>query len=31
MYKDTKVKMNSAMKLKIDHFKQQAEFFGKYF
>ena len=31
MYKDTKVKMKSAMKLKIDHFKQQAEFFGKYF
>ena len=29
MYKDTKVKRKSAMKLKVDHFKQQAEFFGK--
>ena len=31
MYKDTKVKLKSAMKLKVDHFKQQAEFFGKIF
>ena len=31
MYKDTKVKRKSAMKLKVDHFKQQAEFFGKMF
>ena len=31
IYKDTKVKWKSAMKLKVDHFKQQAEFFGKIF
>ena len=31
IYKDTKVKRKSAMKLKVDHFKQQAEFFGKIF
>ena len=31
MYKDTKVKRKSAMKLKVDHFKQQAEFFRKIF
>ena len=31
MYKDTKVKRKSALKLKVDHFKQQAEFFGKIF
>ena len=31
MYKDTKVKRKSAMKLKVDHFKQQAEFLGKIF
>ena len=30
-YKDTKVERKSAMKLKVDHFKQQAEFFGKIF
>ena len=30
IYKDTKVKRNSAMKLR-DHFKQHAEFFGKIF
>ena len=29
IYKDTKVKGKSAMKLKADHFKQQAEFFEK--
>ena len=28
IYKDTKVKRKSAMKLKVDHFKQQADFFG---
>ena len=31
IYKDTKVKRKSAMRLKVDHFKQQAEFFGKMF
>ena len=31
IYKVTKVKRKSAMKLKVDHFKQQAEFFGKIF
>ena len=31
IYKDTKVKRKSAMKLKVDHFKQHAEFFGKIF
>ena len=31
IYKDTKVKRKSAMKLKVDHFKQQAEFVGKIF
>ena len=31
IYKDTKVKRKSARKLKVDHFKQQAEFFGKIF
>ena len=31
MYEDTKVKRKSAMKLKVDHFKHQAEFFGKIF
>ena len=31
MYKETKVKRKSARKLKVDHFKQQAEFFGKIF
>ena len=31
MYKDRKVKRKSAMKLKVDLFKQQAEFFGKIF
>ena len=31
VYKDTKVKRKSAMKLKVDHLKQQAEFFGKIF
>ena len=31
MYKDTKVKKKSAMKPKVDHFKQQAEFFWKIF
>ena len=31
IYKNTKVKRKSAMKQKVDHFKQQAEFFGKIF
>ena len=31
IYTDTKVKRKSAMKLKVDHFKQPAEFFGKTF
>ena len=31
IYKDTKVKRKSAIKLKVDHFKQQTEFFWKIF
>ena len=31
IYKDTKIKRKSAMKLKVDNFKQQAGFFGKIF
>ena len=31
LYRDRKVKRMSAMKLKVNHFKQRAEFFGKIF
>ena len=31
IYKDTKLTRKPTMKLKVDHFKQQAEFFGKIF
>ena len=31
IYKDTKVKRKSAMRLKLDHFNQPDEFFGKIF